>query len=149
MRQALDDRQLVEQSIGGDTEAFGVLVDRYQSLICAVTYSATGSIERSEELAQEAFLRAWKNLSQLEDVRMFRAWLCTIARNLGSRAIERRRRDVVDRAAGLDAAESATDGSDPCERLVGKEQQEAVWAALEAIPLKYREPIVLFYRRQR
>jgi len=148
MRQALDDRQLVEQSIGGDTEAFGVLVDRYQSLICAVTYSATGSIERSEELAQEAFLRAWKNLSQLEDVTRFRAWLCTIARNLGCRAIERRRRDVVDRAAGLDAAESATDGWDPCERLVGKEQQEAVWAALEAIPATYREPMVLFYRRQ-
>ena len=148
MRRALDDRQLVEQSIGGDREAFGVLVGRYQSLICAVTYSATGSIDRSEELAQEAFLRAWKNLPQLKDVSRFRAWLCTIARNLARRAIERRRRDVVDRAAGLDAAESATDGCDPCERLVGKEQQEAVWAALEAIPPAYREPMVLFYRRQ-
>ncbi|MBN2131331.1 MAG: sigma-70 family RNA polymerase sigma factor [Sedimentisphaerales bacterium] len=148
MRRALDDRQLVEQSIGGDTEAFGVLVNRYQSLICAVTYSATGNIERSEELAQEAFLRAWKNLPQLKDLSRFRAWLCTIARNLGSRAIEKRRRDVVDRATGLDAAEFATDGCEPCERLVGKEQQEAVWAALEAIPGAYREPMVLFYRRQ-
>jgi len=149
MRQAFDDRQLVEQSIGGNKEAFGVLVDRYQSLICAVTYSATGSIERSEELAQEAFLRAWKNLAQLKDLSRFRAWLCTIARNLASRAIKRRSHDVVDRAAGLDGAESATDGSDPSERLVGKEQQETVWAALEAIPPQYREPMVLFYRGQR
>ena len=78
MRQALDDRQLIEQSLGGDTEAFGVLVDRYQSLVCAVTYSATGRIEQSEELAQEAFLRAWKNLSQLNDGGDLRGFLNTL-----------------------------------------------------------------------
>jgi DNA-directed RNA polymerase specialized sigma24 family protein len=54
-----NDRELVERSLNGDRGAFGRIVERYQSLICAVTYSATGDVSRSEDLAQETFLAAW------------------------------------------------------------------------------------------
>ena len=73
--------ELLEASLRGDPQAFGVVVGEYQSLVCAITYSATGNVERSEELAQEAFLRAWKSLEQLNDLKKFRPWLCSIARS--------------------------------------------------------------------
>ena len=52
------DADLVAESLAGDRDAFGQIVARYQSLICSLAYSATGSLPRSEDLAQETFLAA-------------------------------------------------------------------------------------------
>jgi hypothetical protein len=79
MNDTTSEAQLLWASVAGSKDAFGTVVRRYQALVCAVTYSATGDIGTSEELAQETFLRAWRNLRQLEDPGWFRAWLCTIA----------------------------------------------------------------------
>src|ERR1035438_3863745 len=60
-----NDTELVEQSLAGDRQAFGQIVARYQSLVCALAYSATGSRSHSEDLAQDTFLAAWLNLRDL------------------------------------------------------------------------------------
>lgn len=80
MSDAINEIKLLKNCLKGHTEGFDLLVGRYQSLVCAITYSATGDVEKSEELAQETFLLAWKNLGQLKDLAKFKAWLCTIAR---------------------------------------------------------------------
>ncbi len=98
--------ELLQASVAGNKDAFGVVVHRYQSLICAITYSATGDIGKSEELAQETFLRAWRGLRQLDDLGRFRAWLCTIARNLVHQSVRDRFRDVNDAAEDLEKADS-------------------------------------------
>jgi DNA-directed RNA polymerase specialized sigma24 family protein len=67
-----NDVELLQASRSDNPKAFGILVDRYKSLVCAITYSATGNVERSEELAQEAFLRAWRGSGQLQDLDKFR-----------------------------------------------------------------------------
>jgi RNA polymerase sigma-70 factor, ECF subfamily len=56
---------LLKQSTQGQANAFEAIVAKYQSLVCAITYSGTGSMELSEELAQETFVKAWMNLSKL------------------------------------------------------------------------------------
>ncbi|MCX5643287.1 MAG: sigma-70 family RNA polymerase sigma factor [Phycisphaerae bacterium] len=145
-----NDIELLRASLNGSPKAFGVLVDRYQSLICAITYSATGSVERSEELAQEAFLRAWKSLGQLQDMSKFRVWLCRIARSTVQNWFRDRNRDVIGRAAPLDwAADKASDESGPEEAAMIQEQQAVVSQALAEIPESLREPLVLFYREQK
>ena len=93
-----NEAELLQASLGGSREAFGSVVERYQSLICGITYSATGDVGKSEELAQETFIRAWKGLRQLKDVERFRSWLCTIARNVVRTSIKRRRQDAIDTA---------------------------------------------------
>src|SRR5512147_3129188 len=98
--------ELLQGTVAGNKEAFGAVVRRYQGLVCAVAYSATGDVGTSEELAQETFIRAWKNLRQLEDLGKFRAWLCTIARNLAHtsrRGIRRGNTYPLSEAAGLSA----------------------------------------------
>src|SRR5450432_526659 len=77
-----DDARLVARSLAGSRDAFGRIVSRYQSLICSVAYSATGSISHSEDLAQETFLAAWKDLRSLREPERLRPWLCGIARNV-------------------------------------------------------------------
>lgn len=145
-----DDTELLRASLQGSSKAFGVLVGRYQSLVCAITYSATGSVERSEELAQEVFLRAWRSLSQLQDLSKFRAWLSSIARSTVQNWFRGRDRDVVSRAAPLDAAaDQASDESGPEEAAMIQEQKAVVQQALAEIPEALREPLILFYREQK
>lgn len=149
MKKVMNESELLQASLAGSTEAFGSVVERYQSLICGITYSATGDVGKSEELAQETFIRAWKGLAQLKDFDRFRVWLCTIARNVVKTSIKRRQRDAMEAAVPLETAEkiqSAEPG--PAERVISKEEQAIVWGALYKIPETYREPIVLFYRQK-
>ena len=146
MNDTTSEARLLQASVAGSKDAFGTVVRRYQALVCAVTYSATGDVGTSEELAQETFLRAWRNLRQLEDPGKFRAWLCTIARNLANTSLRGRRRRAAHSLEG--AAELSATGPGPDEAALAKERQEIVWAAMERLPLQYREPLVLFYRRQ-
>ena len=145
-----DDNELLRASLQGSPKAFGVLVGRYQSLVCAITYSATSSVEKSEELAQEVFLRAWRSLSQLQDSNKFRAWLCSIARSVVQNWFRDHQRDVVGRAVPLDAvADKPTEESGPEEAAMIQEQRAVVSQALSEIPESLREPLILFYREQK
>ena len=102
---------LLRACMKGDTTAFETIVEKYQSLVCAITFSATANLDKSEELAQEAFIRAWINLAQLKDLTKFRAWLCSIARNIVRNYIRDKKRDVVGKAASIEkmAAGEITD----------------------------------------
>jgi DNA-directed RNA polymerase specialized sigma24 family protein len=82
MAAAINDADLVNESLAGNHEAFGQIVARYQSLVCSLAYSATGSLSRSEDLAQETFVTAWRQLRDLREPEKLRSWLCRIARNL-------------------------------------------------------------------
>lgn len=149
MSELTGENELLQASLAGNREAFGAIVERYQSLVCAITYSATGDVGRSEELAQETFIRVWRNLSQLSDAAKFRAWLCTIARNLANASIRKRSKDAVYAAGRLDETDGvASAWPDPSQTAIDKEHREMVWSAVQRIPLEYREPLVLFYRRQ-
>ncbi len=150
MDNVVSERDLLQASLAGSKEAFGTIIQRYQALVCAITYSTTGDIGRSEELAQETFLRAWKSLRQLKNPDDFRAWLCTIARNLVSQSIRDKPKDVLHAADSLEKAEALVAATpEPDQVAIDKELQEIVWAAVGGMPQKYREPLVLFYREQR
>lgn len=141
---------LLKASLRGDTQAFGAIVGQYQSLVCAITYGGTGNVERSEELAQETFLKAWKSLGQLQDLDKFRPWLCSIARSTVQNWFRSRHIDVVHKAAPLDTAmEKASEEAGPEEAAIMQEQQAVVARALAQIPEALREPLILFYREQK
>ncbi len=145
--EASTDRVLVERTHSGDRAAFGTLVTRYQTLICSIAYNVCGDFGRSEDLAQETFVAAWKNLPKLTEPDRFRGWLCGIARNLSNSARRRSARQPVDHAEEASVLESASDEApSPLESAVSREESATVWAALERLPETYREPLILFYR---
>ena len=78
-----DDTLLIEAARGGDEDAFGRLVERYQEGVYAALLAITHDFDVAREIAQEVFLRAWFGLARLEEVASFGAWLRTIARNRG------------------------------------------------------------------
>ncbi len=146
---SLPDAQLIRQSQNGDQAAYGQLVERYQSLVCSVAYNRCGDLAQSEDLAQEAFIQAWRKLADLHDIAKFKAWICTIVRNLAHRAHEQSNRNVSSNAARLDSVSEPTSVVDnPAERVVSVEQEQLVWQALAEVPENYREPMILFYREE-
>src|SRR3954469_8105484 len=96
------DSELVTRSLAGNHDAFGGIVARYQSLLCSLAYSATGSLSQSEDLAQETFVAAWKQLADLREPAKLRPWLCRIARNLIFDSLRDQKREPVHAAESLD-----------------------------------------------
>src|ERR1035437_1576149 len=145
--ETLDDAQLVELGLDGDRDAFGQLVTRYQSPVCALAYSACGNLSHSQDLAQEIFIIAWRKLSDLKEPAKFRAWLYGIARNLINNAFRQQTRNPLAAAEPLDESlTTAATLSNPAGQAINKEEEGILWRSLEHIPKAYREPLILFYR---
>jgi len=142
-----NDVELVAGSLSGNRDAFGHIVARYQSLVCSLAYSATGSLGQSEDLAQETFVTAWKQLGDLREPEKLRAWLCGIARNLINNSLRKSGREPSHRAEPLEEiSESRSPEPLPVEQTISNEEQAILWRSLERIPEIYREPLILFYR---
>lgn len=144
MSEPRSDRALWEASRAGDHDAFVDLVERHEAAVCAITFAMTGTQSRSEELAQDTFLAAWQQLDTVREPDRLAPWLCAIARNLARKSLRRRPpAELVD----PDRVPSPQDG--PEESAAAREEIALVWEALRAMPLRYREPLVLYYRQGR
>jgi RNA polymerase sigma factor (sigma-70 family) len=137
------DAELLAASMRGERDAFGALIERYQGVVCAVSYSRTGDRALSEDVAQDTFLAAWRQLGQLREPSRLRSWLCGIARNLARKA---RRRS--DREAPLDQP-LVFEGANPFDAAAEAESERVVRDALMRVPDTYRDALVLYYREQR
>ena len=142
-----EDTQLVQLGVQGDRDAFGRLVARYQSPVCALAYSACGNISQSEDLAQETFITAWRKLGDLREPEKFRSWLFGIARNLINNTARKQNRNPLVAAELLDESLSLpAPVPNPAGNAISREEEQILWRSLEQIPEAYREPLVLFYR---
>lgn len=141
------DAELVALSLAGDRDAFGRIVSRYQTLLCSLAYSATGSLGQSEDLAQETFVAAWKQLADLREPEKLRSWLCRISRNLTYDALVRQGREPSHKAESLEEIEEAPASLPlPSEHTISREEEAILWRMMERIPESHREPLILFYR---
>src|SRR5690554_2708212 len=74
----MDHDQLVQNAKAGDADAFTELVRRYQAMAFGYAYSRVGDFHLAEDLAQQAFLAAWRSLPTLNDPARFGGWLRSI-----------------------------------------------------------------------
>ena len=143
----LGDAELVGLCLSGDRDAFGRIVERYQSLVCALAYSACGDLARSEDLAQETFIAAWRQLSALKEPAKLRYWLCGIVRNLIHNSVRAQIRNPLASAVTLeDEVAAGPEWEAPSDEAMSKEEEAILWRVLETLPRSYRDPLVLFYR---
>jgi RNA polymerase sigma factor (sigma-70 family) len=142
------DEELVAECLAGNQAAFGSIVQRYRGLVAGVTYNGCrGDLARSEDLAQEAFLVAWQKLPALENGARLASWLCGIARNVCHAARRSSRRE--DSWVSLDAVPALTARQPvPGDAAMTREQQALLWRTLDAIPARYRQVMILYYRQE-
>ena len=147
---ALEERSLVEQARAGSREAFGELVVLYQHHIYGYVLRTIGDAEAARDVAQEVVLRAYTSVAGLQDPRKFRSWLFAIAANLSRNWLKRQRRAPFPQVnSSIDASTDERERPDPSPSaspsyIAEREELRAiVQAAVQALPLKYREVLVL------
>lgn len=125
-----EETSLVRQSRDGDRSAFGRLYTRYQRMVHAIVLSRVPPNE-AEDLVQDVFVAAMRQLHALRDERAFGGWLASIARNS---ALGWRRRSVE--AVELEETSTAATQEDD-------EEARRALAAIRSLPAAYRETLMM------
>lgn len=142
-----DDQSLIDACRAGNTEAFGVLVSRYQDRLYPTVFRLTGCADEARDLLQDAFLRAFQNLPRFHGDSSFYTWIYRIAVNLALSG-RRRRRPVLrlhldTDGAGFDSGEYDLADSDPSAPLERAERDRLVQEALSALAPDHRAVVVM------
>jgi RNA polymerase sigma-70 factor (ECF subfamily) len=133
LSEAISDRECIQRLQEGKLDAFEVLVRRHQKPIFNLVYRLLGDYDEAAEIAQEAFLSAYKALGQFRGEANFSTWLYRIALNHAS---TRRRRLVSSQkwSVPLDGTDPVDERLiDPAETFEQKEIQERVQSALNSL----------------
>lgn len=148
MGDAFEEKQLIEQSVSGDREAFRGLVDRYQGKLLRLVGQIVRSREDAEDIVQESFVKAYLSLDSFRGQSSFYTWIYRIAFNM---AIDFKRR--VARRGGeaapiedIDTAKNiytTTVSEIPSDTVNRKEQAIIITKALEDLSEEHRSVIVL------
>ncbi|MFC7474822.1 sigma-70 family RNA polymerase sigma factor [Dankookia sp. GCM10030260] len=143
-REAASDGELMRWAAAGDRAAFGLLVERHGERALRVALRVLGDAGEAEEVAQEAFLRAWQAAASFDpDRAQFTTWLHRITLNL---AIDRTRRRVQAPDAGEAALAGLADSAPGPEAAAATAQERAALArALALLPARQRAAIALAY----
>ncbi len=145
-----EDAQLVSRCLTGDTEAYGTLVQRYQGAVYATAYYYAGRFGAAEDIAQDAFLEAYRTLPKLRDPGCFGPWIkaiaCRSAANWLRRHHKRIRSETPLPFRRTISIEDAREG--PQGRLEQSERSERVQMAIDSLPERYRLPVVLRYLQE-
>ncbi len=138
---APDDGVLVTRALRGDTDAFAQLFDRYARLVRAVVWDAGNDWATIQDLTQECFLRAFRQLETLRKREQFRYWVTGIARQL---VRETRRRRIHEHLPDPnDLPDSETNALDE------RDEMEQVLRLVDRLPESERLAIRFFFLRER
>ncbi|HZG72995.1 MAG TPA: RNA polymerase sigma factor SigW [Chondromyces sp.] len=144
-------KRRIKQVLKGDQNAFGEIVELYKDKVFQICYRMLGNRHEAEDVAQEAFIKAFVHIHTYNQDRKFSTWLYRIATNLCIDRIRKKKPDYH-----LDAEVAGTEGLTmysqvasqerlPEEEVENLELQETIQQAILKLPEKYRSVIVLRY----
>lgn len=143
-----EERSLLLEAKKGGTRAFSALVDLYRGRVTRLAFNLTGSYEDAEDVAQEAFVRAYEAIGRYDVSRPFAPWLYRIVVNL-CLDLMRRRKCRPQQAAFSEETEPldtrAGDMESPEDALIREETEAELFAAIQELPEAYRVALVLRY----
>ena len=141
----IDEGEIIGRVLGGDREAFAVLVDAYKGPVFGLAFRMTGSAQDADDLTQESFLRAFQSLGRFRAGERFFPWLYTVSLNVIRNHL-RKVKALPEEAAGKGNPEAADPRGDAADAAIGREQGRRLQGYLLRLPVPVREVVVLrFY----
>ena len=144
------DGPLVAAAAGGDIAAFEALVRRHQTRLVGYLRGLTNADSDAEDLAQDAFLRAYRSLAGFRGTSSFKTWLYQIATNVFRTWLEKKRNQAGLSAVSLDAPVPGAPGENATIEPAGETDPEArhvdrdaIDRALAMLPPEQREAVLL------
>jgi RNA polymerase sigma-70 factor (ECF subfamily) len=128
----MEDKELIEECLRGNMNAFSLIVKKYQSTLLSISWNILRDMEEAKDSVQEAFLQAFQNLEKFDQKRNFKNWLFSIAYK---RAVDRRRRInfFFKRIREIKRNEERT----------FEQNREEIWEMLEKLNSKEKTAILL------
>ena len=145
----MDEREIIERVLAGDNDAFGLLVEAYQTRVYNLALRLCGNRDDAFDLAQESFFRAWRSLSGFQFESSFSTWLFRLCSNICLDWLRaKKRRPTVSMSTVDDEGEESQlelpdPGKSPEELLLAAEEREALARAMNQLPVEYREILTL------
>jgi RNA polymerase sigma-70 factor (ECF subfamily) len=146
--QGFEEEQVwLEDARDGNKDAFGKLIDAYQTPVFNLAYRMLSNADEAEQAAQEAFIRAWTRLDSYNPQHKFSTWLLSITSNYCIDLIRKRRKQLlsIDGPLPPHPALTSEQSKGPEAQAVQGEEQEVVQALLQSLPEEYRQAVVLRY----
>jgi RNA polymerase sigma-70 factor (ECF subfamily) len=142
----VDDAGVVRQVRKGDQNAFATLVRAYQSRVFGLVLMVVRSPTGAEDVTQDAFVRAFKNLHRYDDTRPFYPWLAAIAVRLAHNWLRQHGRTLRREGTPIDNAPAPTEPAAALSALIAHERSHRVWAMVASLPARERVAVILHYR---
>ena len=143
-----EENRIVERVLKGELESFAALVDTYKGTIYNLAFRMTGSHQDADDLSQETFIRAYRNLRQFDPRKRFFTWIYTIGLNLIRNHLKKHGREMTRENAARSSSEAGIDQGAQTERDVMRAPEiRRLEICLQKLPADLREAVVLrFYQ---
>lgn len=148
-----EDREIVREVLNGKKELFALLIHRYEDKIFNYIYYMVKQKEEAEDLAQTTFVKAFFALRQYNHAYEFSTWIYTIARNVCLDYFRKRKKEDVDLSLNVTVSEDGDTemgelieedhSPDPLRTILNEELRGKIEKAIERLPVKLREIVVL------
>jgi len=139
-RSGPEDGELVAMTLGGHSEAFATLVERYDRAVYHLAYRTLHDVEEARDAAQEAFFKAYRSLRTFKPGAKFSTWIFAITYHACCDRLNRRKRYSND-----ELPERADPGPGPETQAIAIDQARRLHDAIDRLPEKYRAVITLYH----
>ncbi len=139
----VDDRELVDAAIRGDRPAFEELVRRTYLDSYTLAYRLTGNEEDARDVAQEAYLRAWKGIGKFRGDAMFSTWMYRITANTAATFTKKRSRLRTESIDEIGEPAELRYDNQPSAMFEAADLLDRLSAAVDELPQKLRQVVVL------
>lgn len=149
MSTGLNDNEIISQVLSGDQQAYAGLVSRYQSYVFTLALRMVKNREDAEEVAQDAFIKAYKYLADFKGHSKFSTWLYTIVNNTGISFLRKKKLDIhsLDNEKVFEVADSQDSGM-RANIIEQKSKLAMVNGAIALLSTDDAQIITLFYKAE-
>ncbi len=148
-KRAEEDALLVKRAIGGDEKAFKALIRRYKNPVAQIVYKLVRDRSQIDDLTQEVFIKAFQHLNDFDYQHQFASWLFKITNNHCIDYIRKRKLKVYSMSDQIQTDEGEIEHEipdstyEPDLNMLREQKSKLIRTAIDSLPKKYREVIVL------
>ena len=150
------EREVINRILAGDTHSFRILIEDYQKLVSHIVYQLISNITDREEIAQEVFIKVYKNLSGFEFKSKFSTWIAKIAYNTSVNYLKKKKMLLYENTSfpgesqnpdnPLQTIESVSDKSDRPDQIIeDSDRNTIIHKTVESLPNLQKTIITLFH----
>jgi RNA polymerase sigma-70 factor, ECF subfamily len=153
-RRAEEDAVLVRRAIGGDEQAIKGIIKRYKNPVAQIVYKLVRDRSQLEDLTQEVFIKAFQHLGDFDYEHQFASWLFKITNNHCIDYIRKKKLrvysidDQIKTEDGEMSYEIPDSTYEPDLNLLREQKSKLIRQAIDSLPKKYREVILLRHREE-